>query len=208
VCSDVAPPIRDGHEGEVRAITHREVTRVFGCTRIEKHRYAVESSDGGAAAAPEREVPQRLVAGAESGADVFQIRAGVVGEPPSERPVRLMRAAVFGAERPGVEQLSELSVDLERIAVAQAEYYFDGLEHTDSARQLWSMRWRARLRRFTWPDSDADGHVDGPSASTFDPGALQVSLEAACAASLSAAGGADGLGTCARLRELAADSAH
>jgi hypothetical protein len=70
------------------------------------------------------------------------------------------------------------------------------------------MRWRARLRRFTWPDSDADGHVDGPSASTFDPGALQVSLEAACAASLSAAGGADGLGTCARLRELAADSAH
>jgi hypothetical protein len=33
-----------------------------------------------------------------------------------------------------------------RIGFAQAEYYFDGVEH--KSEWLWKQRWRARLRRF------------------------------------------------------------
>lgn len=207
VCSDAAPPDDTGHEGERRELAHREVTRVFGCGSKTKRRYEVPKGEGGKPADVEREVPQRLVEGAQLGAEPFQIRAGVIREALGERATRLL-ALTFGRAREAGAFERDPSLQLGRIAVAQAEYYHDGPEHADPASHLWSMRWRARLRRFTWPGGDGDPSVSAEDVAAFSAGAIEVSFEAACAGALAALGTDPAADPCVLLRERAAEIVH
>jgi hypothetical protein len=208
VCSDVAPPDHTGYEGERHELPHREVTRVFGCGSKTKRRHEVEKSEGGQPADAEREVPQRLVEGAQLGMEPFQIRAGVIGAPFGERTTRLLALATFGAARKTDSFESDPSQALGRIAVAQAEHYYDGPELADPASYLWSMHWRARLRRFTWPGGEADASVDAEDAAAFSAGAIEVSFATACASAVAAFGADEDGDPCALLRDRADEIVH
>lgn len=206
VCSDAAAPEASGREGQRLEVAHHEVMRVFRCTKQITTEYEVPPSDGGQPAKPEREVPQRLVDGAELGAELFQVRAGVVGEAPSDQPIRLLRLASWRDQDPPAAL--PIPEALGRIAVAQAEYYFDGPEQGDPESYLWSMNWRARLRRFSWPSAEGDPSVDPGDAGEFGADALEVSLDAACRLALTTAG-LDAAGdACASLHELADAIVH
>ena len=82
------------------------------------------------------------------GHEEFQYRAYDIGRDPQqkhwqhgERGVRMAQ----GGRNGGHSRAHDAQV-VGRIGFAQAEYYFDGREH--SSEWLWKQRWRARLRRF------------------------------------------------------------
>ncbi|MCP4444749.1 MAG: hypothetical protein GY811_05295 [Myxococcales bacterium] len=87
------------------------------------------------------------------GTEAYQIRAFAGGEPLSELGEKGAQVATWGA--PGVTTISTIRDSLTRISFAQAEYYYSG--STIEAAALWSMNWRARLRRFRWPNTDLMG---------------------------------------------------
>jgi hypothetical protein len=205
VCSDAAPPSHFGREGERYEMTHHEVTRVFRCVKKVTTEYEVPPDEGGQAAEPASEVPQRLLDGVVLGADPFQVRAVVVGAAPSERPLSLLRLASWPDD--GTETPAGASESVGRIAVAQAEYFFDGPEDADPASYLWSMRWQARLRRFSWPGAEGDPAVDPGDAGQFGAGSLEVSFDAACRLALAAAR-VKGDDPCTSLRERADEIVH
>jgi hypothetical protein len=82
------------------------------------------------------------------GHEEFQYRAYGIGRSPyenhwqhGERGIRIAQ----GGNDDGRNATYDAHV-LGRLSVAQAEYYFDGVEN--KAEWLWKQRWRARLRRF------------------------------------------------------------
>jgi hypothetical protein len=72
-----------------------------------------------------------------------------------------------------------------RIALAQAEYYFNhnGIKNKDPKEWMWNMDWRARLVRFRLPGGDDE------ESSSEDQSASEMDMS-----SFSAPGNADGLG--------------
>lgn len=86
----------------------------------------------------------------ELGDDRFQLRAIMVGAPPFDRNERRVAVATWGDRDAGVsyDALEELG----RFSIAQAEYYYHDTD-VDRKEWLWSMRWRARLRRTRLPES-------------------------------------------------------
>ncbi len=82
------------------------------------------------------------------GHEEFQYRAYAIGRDPHrgnwETGERGIRLAQGGAES-GRNSVYEAHV-VGRLAFAQSEFYFDGME--DKSEWLWKQRWRARLRRF------------------------------------------------------------
>lgn len=95
----------------------------------------------------------RVAEDADLGEEDFQVRAFMVGEPPFEVFDRGVGVATWGrsGEVPDYEGLRALT----RFSFAQAEFYFNS-RNTRREEWLWSMNWRARLRRFR-PPSDLGG---------------------------------------------------
>jgi len=109
------------------------------------------------------EPPRRVIRGRSDGTFVwlgheeFQYRAYGIGRNPhenhwqhGERGIRIAQ----GGNDDG-RNATHVAHVLGRLSIAQAEYYFDGVD--DKAEWLWKQRWRARLRRFrisrTWVPS-------------------------------------------------------
>jgi len=127
--------------------------------------------------------------GHELGDETFQLRAVVFGSSDremSEHLVRNMPLRRRGQARGG-RGLVEGAADLaSHVFVAQAEYYFDTgydeHEHrtVDAPEEwMWSMNWRARLRRFRLPRDDEREEREAPSRAetsncSFEPPALDV----------------------------------
>jgi hypothetical protein len=123
--------------------------------------------------------PFKLESGVYLGGSDLQVRALVVGEVPAmaEGVLAMTR---WGQEQPG-DAASEVLTALGRVAVGQAEYFFDWSElggelddqtdDGDRTEWLWNMGWRARLRPFRLRQSAADAPRDDQGSQSQD-GAL------------------------------------
>ncbi len=148
VCTDERPPpLPVGHaSGAVYSVEVREISRVFGCVRNEF--VDVEISDGDRVSGGSERAPKRVLATEQLGAEAFQVRALVRGDVQSEAETAVSLAR-FGA-KPRPSELEWLR-PLGELGVAQAEYYFGG-DASNRGEWMWSMQWRARLRRFRPPE--------------------------------------------------------
>lgn len=93
----------------------------------------------------------------------LQVRGVVLGEAPSEQHLALTTRLVGGPKR----ELGALSRFITRLAVAQAEYYFDDSKLGGSddkplprSEWLWNMGWTARLRPLRLSEVEADDSSD------------------------------------------------
>jgi hypothetical protein len=126
-----------------------EVLNVFRCSYTKEVNIAASSDFDGdrerrAAAAGSREYsPQKVEDGVALGDEDFMLR--IVALPPAAaRRGDPVRVAVWGEDSGAAP-----SLPFPRLAIAQAEYFFDGVE--DRAAWMWQMKWRARLHRVRWP---------------------------------------------------------
>ncbi len=127
-------------------VTFTQVTHLIGCMREED---APVNFNAGSTAGQGSDArsSKRLLSGTKLGDGNFQIRSLAVGSEPAGESARLIRLALFGNKEPE-RPLPQLA-PLVNSAMAQAEYFYDGTEA--EGEQLWNMKWRARLRRFTPP---------------------------------------------------------
>jgi hypothetical protein len=158
-------------EGDEATGRVREASEVFGCNEeVEvKHQVGADNVARGSQSGGEKRVPQDLADDAELGEEVFQVRAVVLGDLPSDSHEKLVEVASWGSKPSGLEsaELGALSAarQLGHMAVAQAEYYY-AVQNPKSPERgdfMWNMRWQARLRRFRATDSDP-GEKQGQSA--------------------------------------------
>jgi len=91
----------------------------------------------------------RVETGAELGEEEFQVRAFMSGQPRFEAFDQGVAVATWGrgGEVPDYDTLRQLT----RFSFAQAEFYFNS-RNTRREEWMWSLNWRARLRRFRPPD--------------------------------------------------------
>ena len=104
-------------------------------------------------------VAARLESGVNQGDDEFQFYAGVTGSTPpiSENDTRV-GVARWG--NTGSSVVDDLGLrNLARVSIAQAEYYHGSTESNDDI--MWSVQWRARLRRFNAPTGSSVCSVAG-----------------------------------------------
>jgi len=96
---------------------------------------------------------QRVLEDAEMGDRHFQVLAVMWANPPFDVSRRGVGVAAWGQD-PDSDATVDALEELSQLSVAQAEFYFDG--DVDREEWMWSMRWRARLRRISAID-DTDG---------------------------------------------------
>lgn len=132
-----------------RRYTYRPV--LFGCSKTEERTFT--GGAGGSVTRPDDKVPQRIIDDVELGDDRFQIRYVVMGRGVSTKKEQGVRMAAWGkgGEPPSWQDLMRYAG---RFSVAQAEFYWNGNRDADRKEWLWSMEWRARLRRFRMPEGD------------------------------------------------------
>ena len=131
VCSKIDPPLPDtGVDGDEAKVRVREVSEVFDCKEeIEvKRQVAADNVSSSSQSSGENRVPQDLKDDAELGEEVFQVRAVVLGDLPSDQDEKFVEVASWGSKPSGLEsaELGALSAarHLGHMAVAQAEYYY------------------------------------------------------------------------------------
>jgi len=87
------------------------------------------------------------------GAEDFQIRGVAINN--GQRPLKIDRGLFHGAFDRQVTPEGWVGAArlVGKVAVAQAEYYFnhDGVHHKEPYDWMWNMDWRARLVRFRLP---------------------------------------------------------
>ncbi len=116
--------------------------------------------------------PFRLEKGVWLGGSDFQLRAVVIGGALPTAGENVIKIATWSQVRKDdaatkVADAADVAASTGRVALAQAEYYFDWtgldpqpsdqLKDADVAEWLWHMGWRARLRPFRFNHSKADG---------------------------------------------------
>jgi hypothetical protein len=123
-----------------------EVTQIWGCQKSEKKDIPItpgtQAGDQG-----DEKSPKKLEDKVSLGDKNFQLRA-IMWAKPSEEYGKVVDLALWSQKRRD-DTLKALK-PLRGLAVAQAEYFYDG---TDDA-LLWDMKWRARLRRFRVTDEE------------------------------------------------------
>jgi len=105
--------------------------------------------------------PQKMIEGAKLGTEDFQLRSIIWGGElaATEKGVRIARwYKTDGSNAKDPKAIESLRV-LRKISVAQAEYFFDA--SVGPSEWLWSMNWRARLRRFQLPLDGIGGGLAG-----------------------------------------------
>lgn len=122
----------------------------------------------------EDKAPQKLEEGVLLGAEDFQIRGVAINN--GQRPFKIDRGLFHGAfdRRVTPEGWVEAAQLVGKVAVAQAEYYFnhDGVTNKEPFDWMWSMDWRARLVRFRLPSSEDDNQENDSQQSGMDVASL------------------------------------
>lgn len=165
------PSLRRGGSVTVR---YRVVRAILGCK--EEREELGGTFEGGPSSGGNDMSPQRVPSDYMLGDEEFQMRGFVIGGMQFNRNDRGVQVA-SGGRNPGGGGVYGALVNLGRISVAQAEFYYGGTE--DHSEWLWNMKWRGRLRRFRMPPELA-GSGGGSR------------LEAACSNSESGGGGGCG----------------
>ena len=138
--------------GDRQIVHFEEVSHMIACMREERER--VEVSDGETAGenGADAKSPKRIESDIELGDEGFQLRAMAFGKRDTAGAKRAVELTLW--ERPSPDNpLDELS-SLGLYSFSQAEYFYDGLEPREG--WLWTMKWRARLRRFYLPEEQDD----------------------------------------------------
>lgn len=143
-----APPISDFRGDEPISFEVHEYTDILTC--FEKKKIKAEVGDMQATAAMKKATPQEMCNCAAQGEEMFQIRSIVLGDPETYT-ARASKGILVGSHGASVEEsrLSELGELGGKFAAAQAEYYFDDGSALP-AEWLWSMKWKARMRRLSF----------------------------------------------------------
>jgi len=144
--------------GNTLDVVHTEVLQIFGCEERVRVRREIEGEQGELSASGEEGqemAPQLIAEGAVLGEEDFQIRAVVFGSR-SQSSLNAMLANLTSPEAVEEERHAPVwqkASELGRIAIAQAEFYFDDA-NAASDDLLWSMKWTARLRRFRLAEAE------------------------------------------------------
>jgi hypothetical protein len=149
VCSsERAPPGIGAHSGETVSVPFVEVRHILGCQKHEEKTVNLDVSGGqGGTEASGSKSPKRVLAEARLGDEHFQVRTVMRGDASRLPGESLVRLALWG-RKPPEDAFSRLA-ELGKYSYAQAEYFYDGEGGPDA--WMWSMSWRARLRRFRLP---------------------------------------------------------
>ncbi|HEU4584012.1 MAG TPA: hypothetical protein VFS67_37400 [Polyangiaceae bacterium] len=135
------------------------VKQVYGCTQKGKlqMKFPDEWSSTAGSQNDDDKVPQKVEEGVELGSEDFQIR-GIAAHFGQQGPNKAERGLFHGAfdRQVAPESWVEAARIADKIAVAQAEYYFNhnGVDNADRKEWMWHMDWRARLVRFRMPGGD------------------------------------------------------
>lgn len=154
--------------------SYTEVVKVLHCEQEVDSTYTmpVEAADPPPAqprqvagttcsAGPQSRVPHKVIDGTRFGDDRLQLRAIALRRHIDNAAEKLVRIGTKHAERPEGQRFGDLASrlqHLEKFQVAQAEYFFDGVDQ-DPGEWLWHMHWRARFRRIRWKQ-EAGGTLD------------------------------------------------
>ena len=158
VCSsDHEPTFLDrGAVGTTRVVDFVDVTQILGCRRNETK--PIDLSDAARAGeVGDDKSPKRVRGASTLGDESFQLRAIMHGSAPTGLPEKMMHLALWNQAEPS-NPLSALR-ELGDYSVAQAEYFYDGPRDPRS-NWMWTMNWRARLRRFRVPTGEASGAIN------------------------------------------------
>ncbi len=158
--------------GDEQRFPYIAVTRIFSCTRDEEHDEPVGGDPLTATPSEASSMsPQDVVDCAELGEEIFQLRSVVIGNlrllSGSERIVKM---AAWGREGDALSW-TDFAEQLGRVSFSQAEFY---ATETDREEWMWSMNWRARMRRVRLPergyscDSGGDASIEAPSPDLGD----------------------------------------
>jgi hypothetical protein len=183
ICDNIEPPTEPPlYGGNVLELEHTQVLRFFQCREVFKERHEL-GDEAGALGADDKNgemAPQLIAEGAQLGEDPFQIRAVVIGEPPSTSPAPMLGQLRSEEAKSNDDETAVWAIakQVSRVSVAQAEFYFaDAGASPDS--YLWAMHWTARLRPFRLPAqepaqrraedvADAAASIVGEALGTFD----------------------------------------
>jgi hypothetical protein len=172
LCSDERAPQQHGIEGaQYGPVRFTEVVDLLGCIENAKVSRRIERDEQSQRASRDAETPQRIADGARLGEARFQVRAVVLGKPPSRVAERLVDLARWASSAPAPEIAFAASArNAARAAFAQAEYYYavEDPDRDESAGYLWNMRWQARFRRFRAADRDSHDAESTDDADTAD----------------------------------------
>jgi hypothetical protein len=111
---------------------------------------AAAAIGGGAVACPPVS-PLALAPDARLGQEEFQVRVVVGYQYPAWLPSGPLAIASWGQDEAPPADFADLGL-ISRIALAQAEYHYDGAEPREE--WMWRMRWRSRFRRIQMPPGD------------------------------------------------------
>ena len=171
------PPQLELHD--TATVEVKEVLQVLRCSRREERRIeGAAGQDNRSVERAENMAPHRVERGVDLGAEDFHVRVVAVGA--LERLLAWSGAVKVAAWGRPLDEDVPLG-PAGRVALAQAEYFYDGSE--ERGEWMWHMKWRARLVRFR-PSQDS-GATDANS-STKSP--FQACAERAAALG---AGGVD-----------------
>lgn len=140
-------------------LRYPSVKQVYGCTQDDKLdiRFPDDWSSTVGSQNDDDKVPQKVEDGVELGSEDFQIR-GVAARFSDSGETKAERGLFHGAFDRRVEPEGWVGAAriADKVAVAQAEYYFnhDGVDKADRKEWMWHMDWRARLVRFRMPGGD------------------------------------------------------
>lgn len=151
-CTDETPPQEPPAEEDpkIQYVRFKEVRHILGC-RVEEV-VPVEVRGASKVEGGDDRASKRVVGDAALGGEAFQIRAIASADPGRGAP-GAVRLALWGHEEEK-HPFPELQ-PYEGLALAQAEYFYDGADGRDA--WMWNMRWRARLKRFRLPEGDSRG---------------------------------------------------
>jgi hypothetical protein len=147
LCSDEAEPARPLRGDQVTTITVKftNVNQVLSCQKSVEE--PVESGDADSSDDSDNaKYPKRVRGDVVLGSDSFQTRV-VVRAAVASSAHRIVELSLWNAKAPEPEPPP--GSELRGFGLAQAEYFFDGDEPAED--WMWSMKWRARLRRFQLP---------------------------------------------------------
>jgi hypothetical protein len=154
-----------GFNPEGYVLRYPTVKQVYGCTQKAtiKMTFPSEWKSATASAGGDDKAPQKMAEGVLLGGEDFQIR-GIAISMGDRRPVKIDQGLRHGAFERNVQPESwvGLARGAGKVAVAQAEYYFnhDGTTNKDPKEWMWHMDWRARLVRFRLPSSKGEQQQD------------------------------------------------
>lgn len=168
-------PLPRALKKEEYRVRYIEVTEIVGCKEKFTRRYKFSKKLAAAEEVGDSRSPLRVKKEAVLGEEDFQIRAFVIGDGKRDLPEKVVKIATWGQVKESESALptgaSALGV-LQRGSVAQSEFFFDGDASCNvpenKSEWMWSMKWKARFRRFRMPSANATSETPRCASSEGD----------------------------------------